>query len=70
MGALAGCGKKTESNNTGFEMVCVRPVPGYLTRAEDEVITPKGKIYVRWTKKEDGTLDLSVRAPEGMRIIQ
>ncbi len=54
----------------GFETVCVRPVPGYLTRAEGEVITPKGKIYVRWTKKEDGTLDLTVRAPEGMHIIQ
>ena len=54
----------------GFETVCVRSVPGYLTRAEGEVITPKGKIYVRWTKKEDGTLDLTVRAPEGMHIIQ
>jgi len=34
----------------GFEEIEVKPVPGHLTWAEGEVITPKGMIKVQWRK--------------------
>ncbi len=37
----------------GFADFEVRPVPGHLTWAEGNVITPKGMILVRWKRVED-----------------
>ena len=52
------------------DCIRIKPVPGYLTHAEGEVITPAGIIKVRWTKKEDGSLDLHYEAPEGIKIAE
>lgn len=44
----------------GFEEWEVEPVPGYLTAAKGDVVTPKGMIHVEWTRQEDGSLKIFV----------
>lgn len=46
----------------GFEKIRVHPVPGYLDWARGEGITPKGKVYVEWEKKDQKELSVTVRA--------
>lgn len=50
----------------GFGKVLIHPVPGYLTYAEGEVITPKGTVKVAW-KKED-TLYVKYEVPEDIEV--
>lgn len=38
----------------GYEEIAVEPVPGYLTWAKGEVITPKGIVSVEWERNEEG----------------
>jgi len=52
-----------------YEAVYVRPTVGYLNWAKGEVCTPKGNVYVEWKRKEDGTIDLKVNAPENIDVI-
>ena len=52
----------------GYAAVRVKPVPGYLTHAEGTVLTPRGKVSVRWTLK-DGRPDVTVKAPDGVEVI-
>ena len=54
----------------GYAAVTVAPTPGYLDRAEGSVCTPAGMIDVSWERGEDGSLRLSVKAPEGVEIIR
>lgn len=50
----------------GFQKVLIQPVPGYLTHAEGEVITPQGIIKVAWKKEEK--LQIKYEAPDGIEI--
>lgn len=50
----------------GFQEIEVRPVPGYLTWAEGEVITPRGRVKVSW-KKEGEKMELSYSLPENTK---
>ncbi|MDQ0916351.1 alpha-L-rhamnosidase C-terminal domain-containing protein [Paenibacillus sp. V4I5] len=53
----------------GYSSVKVSPTPGYLSWAKGEVITPKGIVKVSWEKVEDGSIDLKVEAPEGIKYV-
>lgn len=50
----------------GYEKVIVKPCPGYMTSAEGTVVTPAGKIHVKWDKK-NGELGLQVDCGEELR---
>ena len=54
----------------GFNRVSISPVPGTLTWANGEVMTPKGVIQVRWEKDSQGTLTINYQVPEGIRVIE
>lgn len=51
----------------GYGKVRICPVPGYLTWAQGEAATPKGKVYVSW-KKEGGKVALKYRLPDGLVV--
>lgn len=46
----------------GYEKIKVHPVPGYLNQAKGEAVTPKGKVWVEWSKGQDGRLSVVVKA--------
>ena len=50
----------------GYEKIEIRPVSGYLKEAEGTVKTPKGMIYVKWTKEGD-KLDLTYQTPDSVK---
>lgn len=50
----------------GYEKTEIRPVSGYLKKAEGTVKTPKGMIYVKWTKEGD-KLDLTYQTPDSVK---
>ena len=50
----------------GYEKIEIRPVSGYLKEAEGTVKTPKGMIYVKWTKEND-KLDITCQAPDSVK---
>lgn len=51
----------------GFETIRISPVRGYLTRAEGDVVTPKGMVHVRW--HWDGTsMNVEAKGPENVRL--
>lgn len=51
----------------GFETVSISPVPGYLSWAKGDVITPWGMVYVEWEKQNDGTLKLRYQVPDHIK---
>ncbi len=51
----------------GFEKVEISPVPGYLSWAKGDVVTPWGMVHVEWEKEENGKLNLRWQAPEGVK---
>lgn len=50
----------------GYEAVRIRPEVGYLKSAEGSVITPKGTIKVRWSRKKEMKLEYEV--PENLEV--
>ena len=50
----------------GYEKIEIRPVSGYLKKAEGTVKTPKGMIYVKWTKEGD-KLDITYQTPDSVK---
>ena len=50
----------------GYEKIEIRPVSGYLKEAEGTVKTPKGMIYVKWTKEGD-KLDITYQTPDSVK---
>ncbi|MBR4394098.1 MAG: hypothetical protein IKT07_08780 [Oscillospiraceae bacterium] len=52
----------------GFAKVRIAPQMGALTKAEGDVITPKGFVHVEWKKTPEGGCDLHYTLPEGMKI--
>ncbi len=52
----------------GYQTVMIRPVPGYLTEAQGEVITPNGMVKVQWKKERTGQLQLSYELPENVNL--
>ena len=50
----------------GYEKIEIRPVSGYLKEAEGSVKTPKGIIYVKWTKEGD-KLDITYQTPDSVK---
>lgn len=51
----------------GFASVRFSPVPGVLTHAEGEVITPRGLIKACW-RMENGEIKKEISLPEGMSL--
>jgi len=51
----------------GYEAVSISPVPGCLTFARGEVITPKGIIKVFWEQGEH--MQINYEVPAGMEVI-
>ncbi|MNN75576.1 Bacterial alpha-L-rhamnosidase [compost metagenome] len=51
----------------GYASIRVSPNPGYLTWAKGEVVTPKGLVKVSWEKADNGSIELKVEVPEGMK---
>ncbi len=54
----------------GYEEIELKPELGYLSFAEGDVITPKGMLHVRCEKNENGSLNVSYLAPEGLKIVE
>ncbi len=54
------------SAKPGYEEIEIHPEPGFLEYARGSVVTPKGKVSVRWEKK-DG-LNIEYEAPEGISV--
>ena len=50
----------------GYEKIEIRPVSGYLKEAEGSVKTPKGIIYVKWTKEGD-KLDITYQTSDSVK---
>lgn len=53
----------------GYEKIAIKPVPGYLQYAKGQVITPKGMVYVEWSKDDAGQMTLHYQAPEGIQVM-
>lgn len=53
----------------GYEEFTVKPKTFCLQYAKGSVPTPKGRIYVEWKKKEDGSLEIICNAPDGCKRI-
>lgn len=53
----------------GYRSVMIHPQPGYLKEAEGDVATPVGMVHIRWTKDENGKLQLEYNAPEDVTVI-
>lgn len=53
----------------GFACIGISPVPGGLSWAKGEVITPKGPVFVAWEKDSGGNISLDYRVPEGVSVI-
>lgn len=49
----------------GYAKVKIAPVPGYLTWAKGEAVTPKGMVAVAW-KKDGDQLQVEYQLPEGL----
>ncbi len=54
----------------GCEEVRINPHLGDLEWAEGTFPTPKGIIYVKHTKKENGSIKTEVKSPRGVKIIR
>ncbi|MGN0846588.1 MAG: alpha-L-rhamnosidase C-terminal domain-containing protein [Kiritimatiellia bacterium] len=59
-----------EAVEAGCRTVRVKPFLGDLAWAEGAFPTPKGAVRVRAEKRADGTLDVKITAPEGVRIVR
>lgn len=59
-----------EALDAGCAMVRVKPFLGDLSWAEGALPTPKGPVKVRVDKKPDGTLDVKIDAPAGVKIVR
>lgn len=53
----------------GFEEVLIKPHRGKFEWAKGEVITPKGKVYVAWRLKEDGTMHIEANTSKEMNLV-
>ena len=51
----------------GYETIEISPNPGYLSWAQGDVVTLWGVVHVQWKTLGDGTLDISVDAPENAK---
>lgn len=52
----------------GYAKVQIKPQMGYLSEASGQVMTPKGPVYVSWSKTEKGLCDLQYRLPEDLEL--
>jgi len=54
----------------GCKEISVRPHLGDLSFAEGTFPTPYGPLYVKHTKKADGTVSSIIKAPKGVKIVK
>ena len=52
----------------GYAKVQIEPRMGYFSEASGQVMTPKGPVYVSWSKTEKGLCDLQYRLPEDLEL--
>lgn len=72
-GALALCELPTvilgvRPAEPGYKSICIAPVPGHMTYARGNVITPVGNVEVSW-KKEQGKLKIEYKVPDGIEVV-
>ncbi|SEN76890.1 alpha-L-rhamnosidase [bacterium A37T11] len=53
----------------GCRVIQINPHLGDLTFAEGTYPTPQGVLYVKHTKREDGTIKTEIKAPKGVKAI-
>lgn len=53
----------------GYTKMQIKPVPGYLSWAKGEVITPHGMVKVEWDLGSDCTVEMHYQAPENVEVI-
>ena len=53
----------------GFAEFSVEPCESTLDYAKGSVPTPHGEIFVEWKRRTDGTLDVSVKAPDNCKRV-
>lgn len=53
----------------GYDEVLVDPNPALMKWAEGEAVTPNGMLKVRWEKKQEDTVELTIVCPEDMKIV-
>ena len=54
----------------GYTEFIIEPKPSGLNFAKGSVVTPYGRIYVEWKKKEDGSLEILCDAPKECKRIE
>lgn len=54
----------------GCKEISIRPHLGELSFAEGTFPTPYGPLYVKHTKKADGTVSSIIKAPKGVKIVK
>jgi len=54
----------------GCKEISIKPHLGELTFAEGTFPTPYGPLYVKHTKKADGTIASIIKAPKGVKIVK
>lgn len=52
----------------GYEKILIKPVPGRIQWAEGEVVTPKGRVKVKWKMVKE-KLKLDVEAPKEAEVL-
>ena len=59
------------AGSIGYSRVRIKPadIKG-LDRASGSITTPKGVISVSYERRADGTLDVKVDAPSGVKIVE
>ena len=62
-------GIKQDEGSIGYSRVTVKPadIKG-LDRASGSITTPRGVLSVSYTRAADGTLDVKVTAPAGIKV--
>jgi alpha-L-rhamnosidase len=62
-------GVRQEKSDRGMTVLTVAPVDiPDLQWAKGHITTPSGEVHVEWKRQEDGTIDLWVKAPKGVRL--
>lgn len=53
----------------GYAKIAIDPHPGYMTWAKGEVQTPRGTVKAEWKLDEQGKVQLTYEAPEGVEVV-
>ncbi|MCU6709957.1 family 78 glycoside hydrolase catalytic domain [Paenibacillus sp. J5C_2022] len=57
-----------QPEDSGYRRILIKPSTGNLAWAKGTVATPVGEVRVAWRITQDGSLDVSLRSPEGIPV--